>query len=158
MSYAHDFNDRVKIDQEIRAKRRAPPPRAAGRARPEPSILRAPAVANRALTCAAVMPTQEPKGDRMSRMENAGQGQGGISQSAADVQQNIRDMGGQIKDAATEKYSQLRDQAQDYYEQGRQQAMEWEQGLEDYVRQKPLQSLMIAAGVGMLLGIIWKRS
>jgi ElaB/YqjD/DUF883 family membrane-anchored ribosome-binding protein len=30
--------------------------------------------------------------------------------------------------------------------------------LEDYVREKPLRSLLIAAGVGMLLGILWKRS
>jgi ElaB/YqjD/DUF883 family membrane-anchored ribosome-binding protein len=99
----------------------------------------------------------------MSRMENAGQGQGNMGegsmgQAASDVQQNIRDMGSQIRDAATGKYGELRDQAQEYYEQGRQQAMEWEQGLEDYVREKPLQSLLIAAGVGMLLGIIWKRS
>ena len=95
----------------------------------------------------------------MSRMENAGEGQGqaNISQTAADVQQNIRDLGGQIRDAATEKYGQLRDQATDYYQQGRERATEWEQGLEEYVRQKPLQSLMIAAGVGMLLGMIWKR-
>ena len=99
----------------------------------------------------------------MSRMENAGQGQqgqqsGGIGQSAAEVQQNIRQMGGQIRDAATEKYGELRDQAQEYYQQGRERATEWEQGLEQYVREKPVQSLLIAAGVGMLLGMIWKRS
>lgn len=98
----------------------------------------------------------------MSRMENAGQGGGGqtgsLGTSAANVQQNIRDMGGQIRDAASEKYTELRDQAQQYYEQGRERAMEWEQGLEQYVREKPLQSLLIAAGVGVLLGMIWKRS
>jgi ElaB/YqjD/DUF883 family membrane-anchored ribosome-binding protein len=96
----------------------------------------------------------------MSRIENAGRGQqsGGIGRSASDVQQNIREMGGQIKEAATEKYGELRDTAQEYYQQGRERAMEWEQGLEEYVREKPLQSLLIAAGVGMLLGMIWKRS
>ena len=30
--------------------------------------------------------------------------------------------------------------------------MEWEQGLEDYVREQPIKSLLIAAGVGMLMG------
>ena len=97
----------------------------------------------------------------MSRMENAGKGggqAGNVGQSAANVQQNIRDMGGQLRDAASEKYNELRDQAQEYYEQGRERAMEWEQGLEGYVREKPLQSLLIAAGVGMLVGMIWKRS
>ena len=31
------------------------------------------------------------------------------------------------------------------------------EGLEDRIRSKPLQSVLIAAGVGMLLGLIWKR-
>ena len=30
--------------------------------------------------------------------------------------------------------------------------------LEEYVQEKPIQSLLIAAGVGLLLGILWKRS
>jgi len=72
--------------------------------------------------------------------------------------QTLRDAGSQIRDAATEKVSQLRDQAGEYYEQGKQRAQEWEQGLEEYIREKPVQSLLIAAGVGMLLGILWKRS
>ena len=56
------------------------------------------------------------------------------------------------------RYGQLRDQATDYYEQGRQRATEMEQSLEQYVHEKPIQSLLIAAGVGMLLGVLWKRS
>jgi hypothetical protein len=31
------------------------------------------------------------------------------------------------------------------------------EGLEDRIRNKPLQSVLIAAGVGMLLGLLWKR-
>ena len=99
----------------------------------------------------------------MSRMNeggsNAGQGAAGqLREGAAEVTQNLRDMGGQVRDAATEKYEQLRDQASEYYEQGRQRAQEWEQGLEQYVQEKPIQSLLIAAGVGMMLGLLWKRS
>ena len=100
----------------------------------------------------------------MSRMNEPGgqeqaQGQGGgqLGESAAQVQQNLREMGTQVRDAATEKYNELRDQAQQYYEQGRARAEEWEQSLESYVHEKPIQSLLIAAGVGMLLGILWKR-
>jgi ElaB/YqjD/DUF883 family membrane-anchored ribosome-binding protein len=91
-------------------------------------------------------------------MERTAQEKGDIRETAAEVQQNIRDMGGQIREAAAESYDNLRDQAREYYEQGRERALEWEQGLEDYVREKPLRSLLIAAGVGMLLGILWKRS
>jgi ElaB/YqjD/DUF883 family membrane-anchored ribosome-binding protein len=100
----------------------------------------------------------------MSRMNEGGSdagqqgGTGQLRDTAAEVKQNLREMGGQVRDAATEKYEQLRTQASDYYEQGRQRAQEWEQGLEQYVQEKPVQSLLIAAGVGMLLGLLWKRS
>jgi ElaB/YqjD/DUF883 family membrane-anchored ribosome-binding protein len=52
----------------------------------------------------------------------------------------------------------LRDQAADYYEQGREKAHEWQHGVEQYVQEQPIKALLIAAGVGMLLGILWKRS
>ena len=97
----------------------------------------------------------------MSRMDDSGtqeqQGGGQMRETAQHVQENLRNLGSQVRDAATEKYSQLRDQASEYYEQGRQRAMEMEQTLEDYVQEKPIQALLIAAGVGMLLGILWKR-
>ena len=37
-------------------------------------------------------------------------------------------------------------------------AVEWQNQLEDYVREQPLKAVLMAAGVGVLLGIIWKRS
>ena len=55
-------------------------------------------------------------------------------------------MGSQVRDAATEQYQNLCDTASEYYEQGRQAVQEWEQSLEDYVQEKPIQSLLIAAG------------
>jgi len=92
---------------------------------------------------------------------DAGQGQGqqgNLGQAAAQVGQNLREMGTQARDVATERYNQLRDQAQNYYDQGRQRATEWEQGLESYVQEKPVQAVPIAAGVGVLLDLLWKRS
>ena len=74
-------------------------------------------------------------------------GQQDLKQAATQVGENLRAVGTQVRDQATE-----------YYEQGRQRAMEMEQTLEQYVHDKPIQSLMIAAGVGMLLGMLWKRS
>lgn len=99
----------------------------------------------------------------MSRTDNPsnsgqGGGQGGLGEQAAQVGQQLRDMSSQVRDAATEKYSQLRDQATEYYEEGRQRATEWEQSLEQYIHEKPLQAVAIAAGVGILLGLLWKRS
>ena len=90
--------------------------------------------------------------------EQQGGQQADLRETAAQVGQNLRDIGSQVRGQATEKYEQFRDQASDYYEQGRQRAMEMEQGLEQYVQEKPIQALLIAAGVGMLLGMLWKRS
>lgn len=102
------------------------------------------------------------KESHMSRM-NDPMGQGGsptdqLRDKAGEVGQNLRDIGGQVRDAANEKYGQLRDQAVGYYNQGRETAQQWEQGLEDYVQEKPVQAILIAAGVGLLLGLLWKRS
>jgi len=100
----------------------------------------------------------------MSRL-NEGQGGGGqaggtgdLRDTAAQVGENLRDLGGQVRDTATQQYEHLRDQASQYYDQGRQRALEMEENLEQYVQEKPIQALLIAAGVGMFLGLLWKRS
>jgi ElaB/YqjD/DUF883 family membrane-anchored ribosome-binding protein len=77
---------------------------------------------------------------------------------AAQVGENLRDLGGQVRDAAREKYAHLNEEARTYYEQGRDMAHDWEEGVEGYVREKPLRTVLIAAGVGFLLGMFWKRS
>ena len=53
-----------------------------------------------------------------------------------------------MRDAAQEKLQNVREQAADYYERGRESAREWEQGVEDYIKEQPIKSLLIAAGVG----------
>src|SRR5688500_12200624 len=89
---------------------------------------------------------------------NQGQGGASLTEKATQVGQNLREMGTQARDVATQKYDELRHQAQDYYQQGREKATEWEQGLEQYIHEKPLQAVLIAAGVGVVLGLLWKRS
>jgi ElaB/YqjD/DUF883 family membrane-anchored ribosome-binding protein len=88
-----------------------------------------------------------------------------VKGKAQEAKEKLREMGSaasqqvnQLKDSATEYYEQGREKAQEYYEQGRQKAMELEQNLEEYVREQPIKSVMIAAGIGLLLGILWRRS
>ena len=81
-----------------------------------------------------------------------------LRESASQVGEQIRDMGGQVRDAAREKYDQLRDQAGHYYEEGRQRVHEWEQNLESYVQERPVKSLIIAAGVDLVIGFLMRRS
>lgn len=93
----------------------------------------------------------------MSRMGDAGTAGQGLGEQAQQVGQNLRDLGSQVRDQAQQKYNELSDQAREYYDQGRQKAHEMEEGLESYIQEKPLQAVLIAAGVGVLLGLLWKR-
>jgi ElaB/YqjD/DUF883 family membrane-anchored ribosome-binding protein len=94
----------------------------------------------------------------MSRIGNESNPSDAVREGAKQATQNLRDLGNQVRDAATEKYNQFSDQAKDYYNQGRDAAQQWEQSIEGYVQEKPMQALLIAAGVGLLLGVLWKRS
>jgi ElaB/YqjD/DUF883 family membrane-anchored ribosome-binding protein len=75
----------------------------------------------------------------------------------AQVQERAQEMGSQVKEGAQEAMQQVGASASQIAEMGRDTMNEFEEGLEDRIRSKPLQSVLIAAGVGMLLGLIWKR-
>ena len=86
----------------------------------------------------------------------------------AQVQERAQEMGAQVRDWAQEKGSQIKEGAQEAMQQvgtsvsqladrGRETMGQLGEGLEDRIRSKPLQSVLIAAGVGLLLGLIWKR-
>lgn len=99
----------------------------------------------------------------MSRMEDSGEQAGDagtaetIRNKAKEVGEQLRDLGHQAREAAQAQYERLREHASEYYETGRERAKEWEQSLESYVREQPIKSLLIAAGVGVILGALWKR-
>ena len=77
---------------------------------------------------------------------------------AADVGQNLLELGHRAQEAVSEKVEALRGQAEEFYEQGKEKATQWEQSIEDFIREKPLPCILIAAGVGMVLAVLWKRS
>jgi ElaB/YqjD/DUF883 family membrane-anchored ribosome-binding protein len=81
-----------------------------------------------------------------------------IREKASEIGQSVREIGSQVKGMAHEQVGHLRDRAQDYYQQGREKADEWRHDLESYVREQPMKSLLMAAGVGLLLGFLWRRS
>jgi len=63
----------------------------------------------------------------------------------------------QGRDKTQELMTQGKEVAAEYYKEGRNQVLAWQQQLETQVREKPLQSLLVAAGVGLLLGLFRRR-
>ncbi len=61
------------------------------------------------------------------------------------------------REMAHEKVEQLRASASEYCEDGRDKVQQVERSFEQFVRQQPFKSILIAAGVGMLLGGLWMR-
>ena len=53
--------------------------------------------------------------------------------------------------------TQGKEVAAEYYEEGRNQVLAWQQQLENQVREKPLQSVFIAAGIGLLYTLLRRR-
>jgi ElaB/YqjD/DUF883 family membrane-anchored ribosome-binding protein len=47
--------------------------------------------------------------------------------------------------------------AQSSYADGHRKAQEMEKAVETYIRDKPFQSLLMAAGAGIVLGLLWGR-
>jgi len=57
-----------------------------------------------------------------------------------------QDMGTQVKETITE-----------YYEQGRESLKDLNQTMEAQIRERPLPALLVAGGIGLLLGFLWLR-
>ncbi|MFQ5670939.1 MAG: YqjD family protein [Acidobacteriota bacterium] len=73
------------------------------------------------------------------------------------VGDDLRTLGHLAKDAAQEKLEEARQAASGYYDEGVEKATDLEGQLVKYVRDKPLKSVLIAAGAGILVGILWGR-
>ena len=81
-----------------------------------------------------------------------------LGKQAMEVTKDLQKMGGIVRDAAQEKLGQVRENATEYYEQGRDKVHDLVGSVEQFVQQQPFKSVMIAAGVGWLLGRFWRRS
>jgi ElaB/YqjD/DUF883 family membrane-anchored ribosome-binding protein len=83
-------------------------------------------------------------------------GSGGTS-PAQEGSIQVRDKAQEVSAHVSETARQVGETASAYYEQGREQIEHVGQYLEDHIRDKPLQSVLIAAGLGMLMAFLWKK-
>jgi len=81
----------------------------------------------------------------------------GMREKADDLKSNLQEMGSAAKHMAQEQFAGVRDTMSTYYEQGRERAMELEHSLENRVRERPISSILVATGLGFLIGMLWMR-
>jgi ElaB/YqjD/DUF883 family membrane-anchored ribosome-binding protein len=79
------------------------------------------------------------------------------NKQAVKATEDLQEMAGEVCHAAQHQAAQLRDDAAEYYEKGRHKILDMACSCEHAVRQRPFQSLLIAAGVGLLFGRFWRR-
>lgn len=82
---------------------------------------------------------------------------GQAQEAGQEVAHKVQQVGDEIIEKAQQLGEQGKEIASEYYQQGRQQAAIWEGQLEQQIREKPIQSLCIAGGIGLLLGLLCRR-
>ncbi|MEN6494281.1 MAG: hypothetical protein ABFD16_08315 [Thermoguttaceae bacterium] len=80
-----------------------------------------------------------------------------LGKHAKEATEDLQQMGATVRNAAQEKLGQVSEKASEYCEQGRDQVHGVACACEQFLRQRPLRSVLMAAGVGWLLGRFWKR-
>lgn len=80
-----------------------------------------------------------------------------VQEAGKEVVHRVRETGQDVAHKAQELGEQGKELASEYYQQGRDQALVWQKMLEQQIREKPIQSLVVAGGVGLLLGLLWRR-
>ena len=96
-----------------------------------------------------------------------------IQNVGTQVKETVQDMGTYVKETAQNVGTQVKETVQDMgtqaketiqaagtqvYEQGRENLQDLNRTIEGQIRRRPLQALLVAGGIGVLLGILWQRS
>ena len=80
-----------------------------------------------------------------------------IRDQARVVTKDVQELGGIVRDAAQEKFGDLRDGAAEYYSQGKGKACQAEDAVGGFIRERPITSVLLGAGLGLLFGRFWMR-
>ena len=107
--------------------------------------------------CPLQTPRHMEKDSVMADQRAFGNAHKSPAEAGSQVRDRVQEAGTQVRDRAQEMVRQGAETAADYYQQGRQQAAAVERTLEDAIRAKPLQSILMAAGFGMLLTLLLKK-
>ncbi|MHB1035246.1 MAG: hypothetical protein ACYC35_19335 [Pirellulales bacterium] len=80
-----------------------------------------------------------------------------LGKQAEEVTEDLQKMGGTVTASAQKKLGQVEQRASEYWEQGHDKVHGVACACEQFLRERPLMSLSVAAGIGWLLGRSWKH-
>ncbi|EKD52211.1 MAG: hypothetical protein ACD_62C00083G0013 [uncultured bacterium] len=72
-----------------------------------------------------------------------------------DFREDFKDLTNATNTIASDAVHLVQDNASQYYDKGMIQAKKFKVGIEHQIQKHPLQSLLIATGAGLLLGVLW---
>jgi ElaB/YqjD/DUF883 family membrane-anchored ribosome-binding protein len=80
-----------------------------------------------------------------------------IRDQAREVTKDVQELGGIVREVAQEKLGELREGAVEYFEQARGKARQAEDAVGEFIRHRPITSVMLGVGLGLLFGRFWMR-
>ncbi len=89
--------------------------------------------------------------------EKAAEVKEAVTKSAEKVWENLQDVGADVKHRVVENIEEWRDTAAEYVEEGRNRVGELGAAVARKIRSQPFTSVLVAVGVGILFGAIWRR-
>ncbi len=82
---------------------------------------------------------------------------GAAQDATAGIRASAAQRATEYREAVADEAEHLHDAATEACAAGRERVAEIEQSLEDRIRANPLQSVLIACGIGILIGCFWNR-
>ena len=80
-----------------------------------------------------------------------------FQKKATELGHDVKDLGGIGGKLATDTAHIAEERISEYYKEGIKKAKGLEGNLETEIRKNPIRSLLVATGVGLLLGALWHR-
>lgn len=95
--------------------------------------------------------TMEEAGEKMKNVESQ------VQERAGEFARSAQETAGEMGRRAQERFGYFKGRASDYMQSGREQLRSVGDTVSHQIQEQPLPSLLIACGVGFLLGILWMR-
>jgi ElaB/YqjD/DUF883 family membrane-anchored ribosome-binding protein len=80
-----------------------------------------------------------------------------ITEQASTIAKDFQEVGNTARRMASDSVETIRDSANQYLDEGRARVRELSETMQHRVQDQPMTSVLIAAGIGFVLGVLWVR-